>query len=79
LSDRKYFESLSEKTGFQKDILEKVYRLISLLKGIQEDGFLRKIPVLKGGTAINFLYFKLPRLSIDIDLNYVSLCLRKSC
>jgi len=72
LSDRKYFESLSEKTGFQKDILEKVYRLVSLLKGIQEDRFLRKTLVLKGGTAVNFLYFKLPRLSIDIDLNYVS-------
>jgi hypothetical protein len=27
--------------------------------------------VLKGGTAINLFYLDLPRLSVDIDLNYV--------
>ena len=27
--------------------------------------------VLKGGTALNLFIFKLPRLSVDIDLNYI--------
>ncbi|MFQ6051689.1 MAG: nucleotidyl transferase AbiEii/AbiGii toxin family protein [Candidatus Hydrothermarchaeota archaeon] len=70
--DRKYFEDLSEKTRFQKDILEKVYRLTFLLKAIYEENFLRETLVLKGGTAINFIYLKISRLSIDLDFNYVS-------
>ncbi len=70
--DRKYFESLSEKTGFQKDILEKVFRLADLLKTVYENEFLKDRLVIKGGTTINFIYFKMPRLSVDIDFNFVS-------
>jgi predicted nucleotidyltransferase component of viral defense system len=70
--DRKYFESLSEKTNFQKDILEKVFRLADLLKTVYENEFLKDSLVIKGGTAINFIYFKMPRLSVDIDFNFVS-------
>ncbi len=70
--DRKYFESLSEKTSFQKDILEKVYRLADLLKTIYNNEFLTGKLVLKGGTAINFIYFNMPRLSVDVDFNFVS-------
>ena len=33
--------------------------------------FLRERLVLKGGTAVNLFYLKLPRLSVDIDLNYI--------
>ncbi len=70
--DRKYFESLSEKTNFQKDILEKVFRLAGLLRTVYENEFLKDRLVIKGGTAINFIYFKMPRLSVDIDFNFVS-------
>ena len=70
--DRKYFESLSEKTNFQIDILEKVNRLAVLLGMIYENDFLKNGLVLKGGTAINFIYFKMPRLSVDIDFNFTS-------
>lgn len=70
--DRKYFESLSEKTNFQKDIQEKVYRLADLLKTIYDDEFLNDKLVMKGGTAINFIYFNTPRLSVDVDFNFVS-------
>lgn len=70
--DRKYFESLSEKTNFQKDILEKVFRLADLLRTIYDNEFLNDKFVLKGGTAINFIYFNMPRLSVDIDFNFVS-------
>ncbi len=70
--DRKYIEGLSEKTKFQKDILEKVYRLADLLGIIYENDFLKSRLVLKGGTAINFIYFGMLRLSVDIDFNFVS-------
>ncbi|KXA98186.1 hypothetical protein AKJ37_00940 [candidate division MSBL1 archaeon SCGC-AAA259I09] len=68
--DRQVFENLSEKTGFQMDILEKVYRLTELLKEVVETELMREL-VLKGGTAINFVYFDVPRLSVDIDLDYI--------
>lgn len=63
---------MSEKTKFQKDALEKVYRLADLLRMIYENEFLRGRLVIKGGTAINFIYFRMPRLSVDIDFNFVS-------
>ncbi len=70
--DRKYFEGLSEKTRFQRDVLEKVFRLSDLLYLIYENEFLGRRLAIKGGTAINFIYFKMPRLSVDIDFNFVS-------
>ena len=58
-------------TGFRPDILEKVWRLMAILDGINLHPFLKDRLVLKGGTALNLFFFDLPRLSIDIDLNYV--------
>ncbi len=46
-------------------------RLISLLNGFQEHPHLAGRFALKGGTALNLFYFDLPRLSVDIDLNYI--------
>lgn len=68
--DRQMFEDLSERTGFQVDVLEKVYRLTELLEEIVGVGIGNQL-TLKGGTAINFLYLDLPRLSVDIDLDYI--------
>lgn len=51
--DRKYFEGLSEKTNFQKDILEKVYRLTDMLKTIYDDEFLTGKLVLKSGLKLD--------------------------
>jgi predicted nucleotidyltransferase component of viral defense system len=61
----------AEKTGFRPEILEKVYCLLTLLKSIHEHPYLNSRLALKGGTALNLFYFNLPRLSIDIDLNYI--------
>lgn len=58
-------------TGFRAELLEKVIRLIDLLNAIFADQFLKTRFALKGGTALNLFYFDLPRLSIDIDLNYI--------
>jgi predicted nucleotidyltransferase component of viral defense system len=64
-------ESLSANTGFKSDMIEKASHLISLLDMISNDDYLKDRVVLKGGTALNLFYFELPRLSIDIDLNYI--------
>lgn len=70
--DRKYYLKLSEKTGFHKDIIEKVHRLIVILEFINSNAFLKDRLVLKGGTALNLTIFALPRLSVDIDLDFHS-------
>jgi predicted nucleotidyltransferase component of viral defense system len=48
-----------------------VIRLRQLLIEFRKHPFLRERLVLKGGTAVNLFYPKLPRLSVDIDLNYI--------
>jgi predicted nucleotidyltransferase component of viral defense system len=44
---------------------------MSILDGINTHPFLKNRLVLKGGTALNLFFFEVPRLSVDIDLNYV--------
>lgn len=58
-------------TGFRPDTLEKVIRLLDLLTQINQDEFLKDRLVLKGGTALNLFVFDVPRLSVDIDVNYI--------
>lgn len=61
----------SNRTGFRAEILEKVIRLIDLLNAFSKDEYLSSRVALKGGTALNLFHFELPRLSVDIDLNYI--------
>jgi hypothetical protein len=58
-------------TGFQSEPLEKVIRLIDLLEGLRSHPFLKTRIALKGGTALNLFIFDVPRLSVDVDLNYI--------
>ena len=44
---------------------------MTLLNAINEHFFLNGKLVLKGGTALNLFIFELPRLSVDIDLNFM--------
>ncbi|MFQ6065865.1 MAG: nucleotidyl transferase AbiEii/AbiGii toxin family protein [bacterium] len=69
---KEYFERFSKKTNFHRDTLEKAYRLEDLLKEINRHPELKDGLVLKGGTAVNFLYFRYPRLSIDLDFNFIT-------
>lgn len=57
--------------GFIKDTLEKVYRLADILEYLNTNPILKDSLALKGGTAINLTIFNLPRLSVDIDLDYL--------
>jgi len=58
-------------SGFRPDVLEKVLQLLSLLESIRSHPFLKTRLALKGGTALNLFIFPVPRLSVDIDLNYI--------
>lgn len=58
-------------TGFDPTTMEKVLRLKELLREFSRHPFLKDRLVLKGGTAINLFLADLPRLSVDIDLNYI--------
>ena len=58
-------------TGCRPEILEKVIHIMNLLEGFQAHPFLKDRIALKGGTALNLFVFDVPRLSVDIDLNYV--------
>ena len=53
----------AQKYGFVRDTFEKALRLKEVLKFINEQEYLREHLLLKGGTAINFTIFNLPRLS----------------
>ena len=53
-----------------RDTFEKVCRLRDVLRFFDESNLLRNNLALKGGTAINLLFFNLPRLSVDIDLDF---------
>lgn len=59
-------------TGFIKDNVEKVMRLIDILETVFSTKWKDKL-VLKGGTAINMFYMGMSRLSIDIDLDYIGI------
>ncbi len=58
-------------TGFRPDMLEKAIQLLGLLDVMQSHPSLKGKLALKGGTALNLFVFDVPRLSVDIDLNYV--------
>ncbi len=58
-------------TGFKMEHLEKVHILMDLLSDFSSFPQLKNKIVLKGGTALNLFFFNLPRLSVDIDLNYI--------
>ncbi len=58
-------------TGFRTEVLEKVLHLFELLDTLRIHPFLKPRIALKGGTALNLFIFDVPRLSVDIDLNYI--------
>ena len=57
--------------GFDPPALEKVLHLMNLLNMLNAHPYLKGKWILKGGTALNLFLLRMPRLSVDIDLNYV--------
>lgn len=68
---------LAVQTNFLRDNLEKVLRLSDVLQFIAHTPRLKDCLVLKGGTAINLTVFTMPRLSVDIDLDFHRDCTRE--
>ncbi|KAA6301881.1 MAG: hypothetical protein EZS26_001884 [Candidatus Ordinivivax streblomastigis] len=71
---KKDLERIASETGFIRDNLEKVFRLCDVLQYLNENPLLSEHLALKGGTAINLTVFNLPRLSVDIDLDFTKEC-----
>ncbi|QVK19579.1 nucleotidyl transferase AbiEii/AbiGii toxin family protein [Mycoplasmatota bacterium] len=68
-----YMGKKAKELGFIRDTLEKVTRLADILEYFNTNPLLKDSLALKGGTAINLTIFNLPRLSVDIDLDYIKL------
>ena len=71
---RNDIDNLATELNFIRDNMEKVVRLCTILEHINTDPVLAEHLVLKGGTAINLLVMPLPRLSVDIDLDFTENC-----
>jgi predicted nucleotidyltransferase component of viral defense system len=68
---------MATETGFIRDNLEKVFRLCNILEYLNTNLLFVEHLALKGGTSINLTVFSLPRLSVDIDLDFTKECDRE--
>ena len=71
LFNRRELDERARKYGFNRDTFEKVLRLKQILEYLNSQEYLKEHLLLKGGTAINLTVFKIPRLSVDIDLDFI--------
>ncbi len=69
--NRRELDVKAREYGFSRDTFEKALRLRMILEFLNTQGYMREHLLLKGGTAINLTVFNLPRLSVDIDLDFV--------
>lgn len=63
--------SIAGQANYNIAIIEKVAHLLNLLDKLNSHPLLKGKFALKGGTALNLFVFDVPRLSVDIGLNYV--------
>lgn len=75
--NKSYLDRIATEKGFIRDNLEKVMRLAEILRNFHDNDLLAHSLVLKGGTAINLTIFQMPRLSVDIDLDFARNCSRE--
>ncbi len=75
---REYLEGLAGETAFQPDMLEKVLRLERVLDQVGRHPYLQTRLLLKGGTALSLFYGHAPRLSVDLDFNYIGAVAREA-
>lgn len=71
---RNDIDKLAAELNFIRDNMEKVVRLCAILEHINSETTLSQSLALKGGTAINLLVASVPRLSVDIDLDFTENC-----
>jgi len=68
---REWLEKQANSLGYQPSVVEQVFWLTNLLQNVYNHPFLRERLVLKGGTALNLFWLDMPRLSLDLDFNYI--------
>jgi hypothetical protein len=66
-----FLDRCAAETGFPPATLEKVIRLGELAGDVGRHPFLGEVLALKGGTALNLRLEEPPRLSVDLDFNYI--------
>lgn len=64
-------EAIAAATGFPPVEVEKAVRLLALADDLADHPYLGERVALFGGTAINMFLLDIPRLSFDLDLNYI--------
>ena len=64
-------DTLAKQSGFLKNPLEKMFRLLDILSTLGSNPVTKDAFVLKGGTALNLFILDFPRISFDVDLNYI--------
>jgi len=74
---KKDLDKVATETNFIRDNLEKIFRLCEILQYLNENQLFAEHLTLKGGTAINLTVFDMPRLSVDIDLDFSKECSRE--
>lgn len=68
---RSRLESVARESGFRPAAVEKVMRLCGILRRLDSHPTTEGAWLLKGGTALNLLHLDVPRMSADIDLNFI--------
>lgn len=72
-----YIDSIAHSQKFVRDNMEKVIRLVDILDFFNKNKNLNDKLILKGRTGINLTVFNMPRLSVDIDLDFAVNCSRE--
>ncbi|MDY7107963.1 MAG: nucleotidyl transferase AbiEii/AbiGii toxin family protein [Planctomycetota bacterium] len=66
-----FLDRCASETGYEAATLEKVTRLGEIASEINRHRVLKDALALKGGTAINLRFGAPPRMSVDLDYNYI--------
>ena len=71
IMDRDLISALSAESDFPPGPLEKVIRLGEVAAAVARHPLLSRVLALKGGSALNLFSGPPPRLSVDLDFNYI--------
>jgi hypothetical protein len=68
---RSQVQTVAKRSRFRPEPVEKVLRLVEILRRLDRHEVTSSAWALKGGTALNLFHLDAPRLSVDVDINFV--------
>ncbi|MBI5710726.1 MAG: nucleotidyl transferase AbiEii/AbiGii toxin family protein [Candidatus Eisenbacteria bacterium] len=71
METREELRAEARQLGVTPEPLEKVVRLLDILRRLEDEKEIAGRFALKGGSALNLFWLELPRLSVDIDLDFI--------